>query len=149
MTCCGLKIKENYHVLVNQFHGNFRSKTLSCKKIRFVFREVKWCFDASWGLKGSIVSHAQNRVCNHKALSTTQSFFNPLTAGAVHIRFSHFILTHYISAFKPVKDKKVTLISKIWIFLPPFCQIWIILTHLKLWIASARHNFKWVKIPIE
>ena len=21
-------------------------------------------------------------------------------------------------------------------------------THLKLWIASARHNFKWVKVPI-
>ena len=31
---------------------------------------------------------------------------NPLTAGAVHIRFLHFILAHYISAFKPVKDKK-------------------------------------------
>ena len=24
---------------------------------------------------------------------------------------------------------------------PPFCQIWIIFTHLKLWIASSRHNF--------
>ena len=23
-----------------------------------------------------------------------------------------------------------------------------IFTHLKLWIASARHNFKWVKIQI-
>ena len=32
---------------------------------------------------------------------------------------------------------------------PPFCQIWIIFTHLKLWIASARHNCKWVKIEIE
>ena len=30
-----------------------------------------------------------------------------------------------------------------------FCQIWIIFTHLKLWIASARHSFKWVKIQIE
>ena len=29
---------------------------------------------------------------------------------------------------------------------PSFCQIWIIFTHLKLCIASARHNFKWVKI---
>ena len=28
---------------------------------------------------------------------------NPSTAGAVHIRFLHFILAHYISAFKPVK----------------------------------------------
>ena len=48
---CGLKIIENYHVLVNQFHGNFRSKTLSCGKIKSVFRDVKWCFNASWGLK--------------------------------------------------------------------------------------------------
>ena len=32
---------------------------------------------------------------------------------------------------------------------PTFYQIWIIFTHLKLWIASARHNFKWVKIQIE
>ena len=31
----------------------------------------------------------------------------------------------------------------------PSCQILIIFTHLKLWIASARHNFKWVKIQIE
>ena len=31
--------------------------------------------------------------------------FNPLTAGAVHISFLHFILSHYISAFKPAKDK--------------------------------------------
>ena len=31
---------------------------------------------------------------------------NPLTAGAVHIRFLHFLLAHYISALKPVRDKK-------------------------------------------
>ena len=31
---------------------------------------------------------------------------------------------------------------------PPFFQIWIIFTHLKLWVASARHNFKWVKIKL-
>ena len=30
----------------------------------------------------------------------------PLTAGAVHIRFLHFLSAHCISAFKPVKDKK-------------------------------------------
>ena len=41
-----LKIKENYHVLVNQSHGHFRSKTVCCRKIRSVFR------DASWGFKG-------------------------------------------------------------------------------------------------
>ena len=54
MIWCGLKIKENYQVLVNQFHGNFRSKTLGCRKIMSVYRDVKWCFNASWGLKGLI-----------------------------------------------------------------------------------------------
>ena len=52
MIWCGLKIKENCHVLVNQFHGNFPSKTLGCRKINYVFRDVKWCFNASCGLKG-------------------------------------------------------------------------------------------------
>ena len=31
---CGWLIKENCHVLVNQFHGKFRSKTLSCREIK-------------------------------------------------------------------------------------------------------------------
>ena len=33
-------------------------------------------------------------------------FLNPLIASAVHIRFLHFILAHYISAFEHIKDKK-------------------------------------------
>ena len=41
-----------YHVLVHQFYGNFGSKTLCCWKIKYVFRDVKWCFNASWGLTG-------------------------------------------------------------------------------------------------
>ena len=49
--------------------------------------------------------------------------FNPLTTGAVHIRFLHFILTHYISAFKPVKDKKDINQQDLNFFLPLFCQI--------------------------
>ena len=35
------KIKENYHVLVNQFRGHFRFKTLSCRKIKYVFGYVR------------------------------------------------------------------------------------------------------------
>ena len=27
-------------------------------------------------------------------------------------------------------------------------KIWVIFTHLKLWVAAARHNFKLVKIQI-
>ena len=44
----------------------------------------------------------------------------------------------------------------IWVFLRvnfqmfglKFLQIWVISTHLKLWMAAARHNFKWVEIYI-
>ena len=31
---------------------------------------------------------------------------SPLTAGAVYIRFLHFLLAHYITAFIPGKDNK-------------------------------------------
>ena len=48
---CDVKIKENCYALVNQVHRNFRSNTLCCRKIKSVFRDVKWCFNASWGLK--------------------------------------------------------------------------------------------------
>ena len=46
------KSSKNCHVLVKQFHENIHSKTPSCRKIKSVFRDVKWCFNASWGLKG-------------------------------------------------------------------------------------------------
>ena len=36
-----MKIKENSHVMVNQFQGNFYSITPSCRKIKSVFRDVK------------------------------------------------------------------------------------------------------------
>ena len=42
--------------MVNHYPGNFHSKTLSCRKMnQFSFRDVKWCFNASWGLKGLMV----------------------------------------------------------------------------------------------
>ena len=51
MIWCGLKMKENHYVLVNQFQGIFGSKTNGCREIKSVFRYVKWCFNESWGLK--------------------------------------------------------------------------------------------------
>ena len=45
MIWSGWKIKENCYVLVNQFHGNIHSKTPSYRKIKSVFRDLKWCFD--------------------------------------------------------------------------------------------------------
>ena len=62
MIWCGLKIKETYHVLANQFHGIFHSKTLVFWKIRYVFRNVKWCFNASWGLKGLTIPITTSHV---------------------------------------------------------------------------------------
>ena len=37
----GEKLKEKCHVLVKEFHGNFPSKTVSCRKIKSVSRDVK------------------------------------------------------------------------------------------------------------
>ena len=50
MTWCGLKINEKCHVLVNQFHGNISSKTLSYRGINCVFEDVN---DALMHRKGS------------------------------------------------------------------------------------------------
>ena len=65
-TCSGWRCFEvggNYHVLVNQFHGNFHSKTLGCRKIRSVFKDVKWCFNAPWGLNCNLSqSILQNEI---------------------------------------------------------------------------------------
>ena len=63
---CGLKITENCHILIKQLHGNFRSKTLGCRKIKTVFRDVKWCFNASWGLKGLMLTQCRRRWHNDK-----------------------------------------------------------------------------------
>ena len=70
MILCGLKIKENWRVLVNQFHGHFRSKTYCCKKIKCVFRDVISCFNASWGLKG-LKTNGQWYKMQHFHTSTT------------------------------------------------------------------------------
>ena len=61
----------------------------------------------------------------------------------------HLLLAHEVPPFKHGKDKmwrQAATFENRW---PPFCQIWIIFTPLMLWIASARHNFKWVKIQIK
>ena len=43
---------------------------------------------------------------NLLVVQTFVVLLNPLTAGAVYIGLLHFLLAHYISVFKPVKDKK-------------------------------------------
>ena len=74
---------------------------------------------------------------------------NSLTAGAAYIRvfiFYQHIKYHILNMLKIKCDINQQDLKKSW---PSFFQIWIIFTHLKLWIASARHNFKWVKIQVE
>ena len=70
---------------------------------------------------------------------------NPLAAGTDCIRF-YFFINHILNMLKINYDIKSASFEN---SCPPFCQIWIIFTRLKLWIASARHNFKGVKIHIK
>ena len=98
-------------------------------------------------VKKAIWGHSVLMTCTN--LHTHLNPLNPLTAGAAYIRVFHFLLAHQVPHLKYGKDKmwhQPARFEKRW---PPFCQIWIIFTHLKLWIASARHNFKWVKIQID
>ena len=74
----GKKIKENYHVLVSQFHGYFHSKPLGCRIIRSVFGDVIWCFNASWGLKGLNIKICTCLVSNETNIS---NFHRPEVVG--------------------------------------------------------------------
>ena len=87
----------------------------------------------------------------NRARRCLPSVIEPITMSERRIQpYSVYISTwSTIPPFKHVKDKmwhQSAIFENSW---PPFCQIWIIFTQLKLWIASARHNFKWVKIQIE
>ena len=80
---------------------------------------------------------------------TSTTWYYPFTRRCRIYSGFHFLLAHQVPHFNYVKDKmwhQPARFEKSW---PPFCQIWIIFTHLKLRIASAGHNFKWVKIQIE
>ena len=54
--------------MAKQFHGNFRSKTPVCWKIRYVFRDVKWCFNGSWGPKGLTNTGSTSRIICFKTI---------------------------------------------------------------------------------
>ena len=103
MTWCGLKIKENYHVLVNKFHGNFRSKTLRFRKIKYVFRDLKWCFNASQGLKGlnrslQISADETTRMTRSVSSTITVTFGLPVTISITAVRLT------CIACFSPISQ---------------------------------------------
>ena len=75
----------------------------------------------------------------------SSEWINPLTAERDYSRFNPF--------YWPPKSQLLG--TKCVLEHPRFAndwskiiQIWVIFTHLKLWVAIARHNFKWVKIWI-
>ena len=79
----------------------------------------------------------------------TRIAISPLTAGVAYIRvfiFYNHIKYHILNMLKIKCD--INLQDFKTVDLHCF-QKWIIFIHLKLWIASARHNFKWVKIQID
>ena len=61
----------------------------------------------------------------------------------IFIFFYIFLLAHYISVVKHVKDKTWHQSERFEIVNLHFVKSEIIFTQLRLWIASARHNFKY------
>ena len=123
MTWSGWKNKENYHVLVNQFHGNLHAKTFGCGKIKSVHRDLKWCFTALWGLK---------RLSPHDA---SKHHFSPLKT--------------YLILLQPrvLKWKfPWNCFSNMWQFSFIFHPPQVIFIHYKSRIATAIHSLQWIKM---
>ena len=79
--------------------------------------------------------------CQLERIDTKKININLLTAGTELIFsfscvFYYHIMYHILNMLKIKCDIKSAGFENSW---PPFCQIWIIFTHLKLWIASVRH----------
>ena len=92
-------------------------------------------------------SHSENH--STECENSMSGAINPLSADSEYTRvfiIYYHIKYHILNMLKMKCNIKSVRFEKSW---PPFFQICIIFTHLKLWIASARHNFKWVKIQIE
>ena len=82
MIWCGWKSKETCYILVNQFHVNLHSKTLSCREIKSVLKDVKWCFNASWGLKWLSVLKRIKTIIAFKRCDRSlrqKPYYSPLT----------------------------------------------------------------------
>ena len=66
-----------------------------------------------------------------------------LSTDSPDYRLYPFVLAHWKAAFDKAWHESAIFQNR-WL---PFCQIWMIFTHLNVGITSARHNFKCVKIP--
>ena len=73
----------------------------------FLIPRINYCYHANLSDRNgtSVTGNEQFPVCVDLFFQFI-SLLNPLTAGAVYISLLILLLAHYISAFKPVKDKK-------------------------------------------
>ena len=73
------------------------------------------------------------------------NFYFLMTSLGFHLKYFNFIgwcVTHFVHfTDEPRQNEYLNLILTFW---PPNYSIWIF-THLKLCLADAIHNFKWVK----
>ena len=125
-----------------QIHEICEESVKNITKCFILAMECSMCW-LWWGRYTEKISRNREMWKAESVVGSGDFFINPLTAG-----FS-FLLALCVPPFKHDKDKmwhQSAIFENRW---TPFCQIWIIFTHLKLLIASARHNFKWVKIQIE
>ena len=89
------------------------------------------------------LGNRRKKHCNKFRFHKYARLSNPLTLVPIIFEFYFFISTISIQPLRHVKNNtphQSTRFENIsW---PPFCQICTIFTHLKLWIAAARDNFK-------
>ena len=108
--------------LVNQFHGNFGYKSLGCRRIKYVSRDVKWCFNASWRLKGLI--HHWVNVCY-------------LPGSAVH----HNLLLSFPDAQNAWCYLQLTDICEVYTYLRnQYIMMYVILNHAKHYRDYCLHS---------
>ena len=149
MICCGSKIKENCHVLVNQFHENIHSKSPSYRKIKSVFRDLKWSFNASWGLKvlrhtdvlsGLLVMHTWWVYYRYTTLccdadSSPEELFAPAT-----IAFLHCFLSLFQCDFKRSHENPSFASGNYFAIVLNCCRVASL-------IATCVYVLKWVSLP--
>ena len=70
---------------------------------------------------------------------------NPYAVDLEYSRFKSVLSSDQITVTGDEMNFQILRFANAW---SEIKQIWVIFTHLKLWIATAIHNFKWVKIKI-
>ena len=112
--------------------------------------DVFWCDQNSSNNRNGNVPVHQFTHRDIKACKNYSILFYPFNRRCrIYSDFFYYHVKYHLLNMVKIKIlmcQQLARFEKSW---PAFCQIWIIFTHLKLWIASARHNFKWVKIQIE